>query len=171
MFFCFRLVFRYSLYVTGYFGPEQDSVDGDWRELITIVGSLSPLDALTLYVDLDFGWEQDADLGGGIEDDAFWWGIAGYVTYEVSDMVTLALRGEVFDDSDGVRTGIEQTLWEITPTIAIKPFPGNDKLDDLVFRLEYRHDQSDEDAFEDSDGDFQDTQDTIALQLYYTFSL
>lgn len=160
----------YSVYVTGYFGPEQDSVDGDWRELITIVGSVTPMEGLTFTADLDFGWEQDA-IVAGVEDDAFWWGIAGYVTYDVNEMVSLALRGEYFDDSDGTRTGIDQSLWEITPTIAVRPFPNHGALDDLVLRLEYRHDQSNEDAFEDSDGTLKDTQDTIALQLYYTFSM
>jgi len=160
---------RASFYLTGYFGPEDDGVDSDWRELITFVGSVTPVEPLTLSFDLDFGWEQDFNFEAG-QDDAFWWGIAGYVVYEISPVFSMALRGEFFDDNDGVRTGFEQQMWEITPTLSIKPFAGRSGLENLEFRVEYRHDQSNEDVFEDSDGDFKDTQDTIAFQLLYYFS-
>lgn len=163
----------FSLGVVGYFGPEQDGVDGDWRELIDIVATLTPVERLTLVANLDLGWEQgvtNEDLG--LDDDGvFWWGIAGYIVYDLNDVFRLALRGEYFDDQDGFRTGIKQHLFEITPTLSIRPFCNKGKLDNLVLRLEYRFDHSNEDAFEDDDGGFKDTQHTIATELLYYFSL
>jgi len=162
-----------SLGVVGYFGPEQDGVDSDWRELIDVVATLTPIENLILQVNLDFAWEQgvtNADLG--LDDEGvFWWGIAGYVVYDINDMFRLALRGEYFDDSDGFRTGTEQQLFEITPTLSIKPFCNKGMLDNLLVRFEYRFDRSDEDSFEDDDGNFEDTQHTIATELIYYFSL
>lgn len=163
----------FSLGVVGYFGPEQEGVDGDWRELIDVVATLTPLENLILQVNLDFAWEQgvtNADLALD-EEGVFWWGIAGYVVYDINDVFRLALRGEYFDDSDGFRTGTDQQLFEITPTLSIKPFCNKGRLDNLVLRFEYRFDYSDEDSFEDDDGNFEDTQHTIATELIYYFSL
>jgi len=81
------------------------------------------------------------------------------------------VRAEYFDDSDGFRTGTEQKLFEITPTLSIKPFAGHGSLDNLILRVEYRFDSSDEDVFEDDNGSFKDTQHTVATELIYSFSL
>ena len=163
----------FSLGVVGYFGPEQEGVDGDWRELIDIVASLTPIEGLTLLANLDFAWEQgvtNADLG--LDDEGvFWWGIAGYVVYDFNEVFRLAVRGEYFDDSDGFRTGTEQQLFEITPTLSIKPFCNKGKLDNLVLRFEYRFDHSNEDVFENDNSEFEDTQQTVATELLYYFSL
>jgi hypothetical protein len=163
----------FSLGVVGYFGPEQEGVDSDWRELIDIVASVTPMEGLTLLANLDFGWEQgvtNADLG--LDDEGvFWWGIAGYVVYDINNIFRLALRSEYFDDSDGFRTGTDQHLFEITPTLSIKPFCNKGKLDNLVLRFEYRFDHSNEDVFENDDSEFEDTQHTVATELLYYFSL
>jgi len=162
-----------SFYVTGYFGPEQDEVDSDWRELITVVGILTLMEKLTLVGEVDFGWEQgvtNADLG--LDDDSVsWWGVAGYLIYDINDIFRLALRGEYFDDSDGFRTGTDQHLFEITPTLSIKPFCNKGMLDNLVLRFEYRFDHSNEDVFENDDSEFEDNQHTVATELLYYFSL
>ncbi|MGH7885679.1 MAG: porin [Thermodesulfobacteriota bacterium] len=171
----------FSLSLAGYFGPEQDGSDGDffggdWRELIDVVGSLSPLEWLTLGINADFGWEQgvtDVDLGLD-EDGVFWWGVAGYVVADIHPAVSLRLRLEYFNDDDGFRTGTPggADLYSITPTVAFKPFKGKivnlDYLDNLEFRVEYRFDGSDEDIFEDEGEDnFTDQQHTISAQLLY----
>ncbi|NIP39212.1 MAG: porin [Candidatus Dadabacteria bacterium] len=160
-----------SIYVTGYFGKEQDSSDSDeWRELITVVGSLS-FGPLSLYADLDFGWQEES----GPEDDAFWWGIAGYAVLDAHPMVDLALRAEYFDDDDGFR-GFGTTLWEITPTLIFKPFKGmpnsemTEYLDNFEFRVEYRFDKADEAIFED-EGNADDTQHTVMAQALYWLNL
>jgi hypothetical protein len=165
---------KFSIGVVGYFGPEEDNVDGDWRELIDIVATFIPIEDLTLVANLDFGWQQDANIEteeAEFEENVFWWGIAGYIVYDFSEIVRFALRGEYFDDKDGFRTGTAQQLWELTPTLQLRPFAKYSPFDNLLLRLEYRHDQSDEDAFEDDDGNFKKTQDTVALELLYYFTL
>lgn len=170
----------FSASLTGYFGPEQDGEDGDffggdWREFFTLFGSVTPNDWLTLSVYSDLGFEQgvtDGDLGLD-EDDVFWWGVAGFAVADVHPAVSLRLRLEYFDDDDGFRTGVVDgaKLYNITPTVAFKPFKGKivdlAYLDNFEFRLEYRFDISDEDVFEEEDEEFTDTQHTISAQLLY----
>ncbi len=167
---------KFSIGVVGYFGPEEENVDGDWRELIDVVATFTPIEKLTLVANLDLGWQQDVDMINPVtdeqfEEDVFWWGVAGYIIYDVSEIVRLVLRGEYFDDKDGFRTGTAQKLWEITPTLQLRPFARHSPFDNLLLRLEYRHDQSNEDVFVDDDGGLKKTQDTVAIELLYYFTL
>jgi putative OmpL-like beta-barrel porin-2 len=73
-----------------------------------------------------------------ITKSAQWNGAAGYIVYDWSDSLEFATRGEWFRDSEGARTGLRQTLGEITETINYK-IPG---VTGLLARLEYRHDES-----------------------------
>jgi hypothetical protein len=69
---------------------------------------------------------------------ASWTGAAGYIVYDLNDHIEFASRGEWFRDSQGVRTGLRQTLGEFTEDL-------NYKVPDvtgLLARLEYRHDES-----------------------------
>jgi Putative beta-barrel porin-2, OmpL-like. bbp2 len=67
-----------------------------------------------------------------------WSGAAGYIVYDWNDHLEFATRGEWFDDSNGARSGLRQTLGEITETINYK-IP---QVTGLLARLEYRHDES-----------------------------
>lgn len=67
-----------------------------------------------------------------------WTGAAGYIVYDWTPQVEFAVRGEWFDDSDGARSGLRQTLGEFTGTISYKV----PKVNGLLTRLEYRLDQS-----------------------------
>jgi hypothetical protein len=67
-----------------------------------------------------------------------WTGAAGYIVYDLNDHIEFATRGEWFRDSDGARTGLRQTLGEITETLNYK-IP---QVTGLLARLEYRHDES-----------------------------
>jgi hypothetical protein len=73
---------------------------------------------------------------------ATWQGGAGYAVYDWNQW-EFATRGEFFDDEDGFRTGLTQTLWEITQTVTYKvpEAPG------LLLRGEYRHDNSNQNYF------------------------
>jgi hypothetical protein len=140
------------------YGPEQPDNDSDNRFLFDWVATVKPMDKLTLMVNTDYATEENAvdTNGDGIaDDDAQWYGVAGYAKYDLSDMLSLAVRGEYFNDDDGVRTGTEQELKEITFTPEIR-------LKGLVIRPEYRHDWSDEDSFAG-----EDSQDTVALAFMY----
>ena len=70
-----------------------------------------------------------------------WQAFAGYGIYDWSDKLEFALRGEWFRDSDGVRTGLRQTLYEGTFTTSYKVADG------LTARAEYRHDESNRKPF------------------------
>jgi hypothetical protein len=65
-----------------------------------------------------------------------WQGVAQYLVYDWHQW-EFATRGEFFRDSDGSRSGLRQSLWEITQTFTYKvPDTG------LLGRFEYRHDNS-----------------------------
>ena len=131
---------------------------------------------LTLVADADFGWQQDVIFDEfGNEDNVSWWGIAGYVIVDPHPAVTLALRGEYFDDPDGYRTGLNQKLFEFTPTIALKPFKGliadNKYLDNFEARAEFRWDHSDERYFITEDDGLKKDQYGVMGQLLYWIEL
>ncbi len=171
--------------VTGYFGRELVSVENDigetassngWRELITAVGTLTFFDKLTFIVDADFGWQQDTVLFvGAPEENVSWWGIAGYIVVAPHPAVTLALRGEYFDDKEGFRTGQRQKLYELTPTISFRPFKGliaaNKYLDNFETRFEFRWDHSDEPFFPNTNGGLDEDQYTLQAQMLYWIDL
>ncbi len=156
---------------TGYFGKEDDANDS-YRSLLTFVGSMTVKDMISFIVDVDYAWENDvADLGG---DNATWWGIAGYVVADVHPAINLALRAEMFDDQDGVRIGTPGTgikVYEVTPTISIKPFKGLISgvryLDNMEWRLEFRWDHADDPFFVDDDGGLSKDQYGVIAQLLY----
>ena len=75
-----------------------------------------------------------------------WNGVAQYLVYDLNQW-EFATRGEFFRDSDGARSGLRQSLWEITQTLTYKvPETG------LLARLEYRHDNSNAKPFFSNDG-------------------
>ncbi len=45
-----------------------------------------------------------SSLGTRQNNDAVWWGVAGYVAYDFTDWLRLALRQEFFRDESGART-------------------------------------------------------------------
>jgi hypothetical protein len=140
----------------------------------TLTGNIvvTPMDMLTLAIDSTYANETDIvpDGTGGL-DDALWYGLAGYVAVTPIERLTLALRCEVFDDADGVRlvstnpaavTTTGQTVWEITPTI------GYQVTDHFLARIEYRHDSSSREIFDDGSG-VSETSDTFSGQLIFGF--
>jgi len=165
--------------VTGYFGKEPSGLGfgGEgWRELITAVGTITFLEKITLIVDADFGWQQDVVFDElGSEDNVSWWGIAGYIVVDPHPAVRLSLRGEYFDDPEGYRTGLDQKLFEFTPTLILKPFKGliagNKFLDNFEARAEFRWDHSDENYFITKDDGLKKDQYGVMGQLLYWIQL
>lgn len=89
---------------------------------------------------LGAGLVPDHPLGGN------WYGGAAYVKWQFKKNWYLAVRGEYFNDSDGVRTGIRQQMVEGTVTL-------NWNLsDNLASRLEFRSDRSNRRVFGDTNG-------------------
>jgi hypothetical protein len=127
-----------------------------------------------LQLNYDYGQQANGASNG---TDAKWWGVAGIVRHDYNKWFSINLRGEFFNDEDFSRAssagataagpligdqGLE--LWEITVTPEVRINQN------MVVRMEYRHDQSNRNAFFDSGaGDAQDTQDTIALNGIFYF--
>lgn len=75
------------------------------------------------------------------EQGGRWYGGAAYVKYTFCKKWYIAARAETFNDHDGVRTGIKQTLSEGTVTVDYA------LTDALHSRLEFRHDHSNRGVF------------------------
>lgn len=127
------------------------------RFLADFVGTVKPLKNLTLTVNADYATQKDIAADGS---DAKWYGVAGYAKYDFSDLFSTAIRAEYFKDDDGVRTGTEQSVKEVTIT------PEFRIAKNLLIRPEYRHDWSDEMSFDSGTSKHQDT---IALGAMYTW--
>ena len=140
-------------------GREADAVAGTEpnRFLFDWVGTVKATEKLTFTVNTDYAIESNALAGG---KDAKWYGIAGYAKYDFSDRYSLSARAEYFNDQDGVRTNVAQHLKEVTVTPEIRLAQG------LIVRPEYRHDWSNEEAFDSNSKKYQDT---IALAVIYTW--
>jgi len=148
---------QFSMNFNLMYGPEKDDNNSDNRFLFDWVGTIKPVKNLALILNTDYVTEENSASDG---DDAKWYGIAGIVKYDFTDMFSLSLRAEYFKDQDGLRTGTAQALKEITFTPEIRVAQG------LIIRPEYRHDWSDERVFDSNTGK---SQDTIALGVMYTW--
>ncbi len=103
----------WTITLNGMTGPEQTGNNGNDRSVLDVIVQWKASDTLSLGLNFDHGREQNA-LGLGA--DASWRGTAGYARVAVSKKWALNFRGEVFDDPDGARTGVAQTLREVTFT-------------------------------------------------------
>lgn len=139
------------------YGPEKDDNNHDNRFLFDWVGTFKPVKNLTLVVNTDYATEEHSAADG---DTAKWYGVAGYVKYDFSDLFSSTIRAEYFDDKDGLRTGTAQKLKEITITPEFRVAKS------IIVRPEYRHDWSDQQTF---DSGSRKNQDTIALGVMYTW--
>ena len=156
-------------------GPEQAGQNSNPRTVLSSVGNYTGIKNLTLGANVDYGWEEDeaslAASGTRKNNNASWWGWAGYVAYDWTEALRTVLRVEYFQDSDGIRTlavgaGSRVELYEVTATLQYKIWKG------LVGRLEYRHDSADNKVFANrAPGNVPTgkTQDTLTLALYYSF--
>ncbi|MBI4437067.1 MAG: outer membrane beta-barrel protein [Candidatus Omnitrophica bacterium] len=157
-----------TLFSSFYYGAEQASDEGEQRILTSNVLTLKPVESLTLMVEGTYGHEEDA-LGVGL--DADWAGVAGYARYMMNEKWGLVGRIEFFDDKDGARTATAngmsartiQELWGLTLGTDYMLYPG------LVGRIEYRHDESDKNVFQDEKAEAIDSQDLVTLQFLYAF--
>jgi predicted porin len=171
-----------TVIIGGTWGPEArfagDDANGPKRGLLDLVATYKPIPPLTLTVNYDYG-TQDEAFGAGTPT-ATWHAIAGYAQYDLTDKLSVGIRGEYFRDEEGFRLAFTDPItgnparlnvWEITLTGRYK------LLDHLFASIEYRHDQATNDrkVFDDNGLDssgFQkksDSQDTIALELVYQF--
>ena len=137
-------------------------------QIFDVVLDVALTNSTSVQLNYDYGQQANGASNG---TDAKWWGVAGIIRHDYNKWFSINLRGEFFNDEDATRAssaatlipGQGQELWEITLTPEIRINQN------MVVRMEYRHDQSNRNAFFDSGaGKTQDTQDTIALNaLFY----
>lgn len=148
-----------TAYVNYLGGPEQTDSD-NFRHLFDFVAIWKPAERLSFMLNYDHGTDEDAI---GARTDASWHRFALYTKIDLTDHFSIAVRGEHFDDEDGVRTGVNQKLREITFTPAFKI------RDNFVLRSDFRFDHSNKEVFEEEEGST-DNQTTWALNLLYFFN-
>jgi Putative beta-barrel porin-2, OmpL-like. bbp2 len=104
-----------SFYVNWMGGPERAD-SSDRRDVFNPILVLKP-GRFVLAADYVYGHEKNT-FGPGL--DVTWQGFAGYIRLNPSSRVGLTVRGEVFDDEDGARTGVVQKLKEVTFTPEVR---------------------------------------------------
>ncbi|MBZ0088760.1 MAG: porin, partial [Thermoanaerobaculia bacterium] len=131
---------RWALYLNAMGGPEQRDDTRDRRNLYNVVATFKPDGRLAFGLDGVIG-DEGGLLASGAR--ARWSAVAGYARWALGGDFALALRAEMFDDPDGVRTGTAQTLHEVTLT------PEWKLGEHFVLRGDLRRDHSDADVFQD----------------------
>jgi hypothetical protein len=135
-----------KLLVTGIGGPERADNTDDYRYVIDVIFMHNLSDQLSLVINGDWGFEQNAGVGGN--EDAQWFGVAGYLGYKINDMFSVNARGEWFEDPDGARgIGVTGSVWEATLGLDIHPLQSNKNFASLRIRPEIRWDYSNDPLF------------------------
>jgi hypothetical protein len=181
------------------YGAEQAGDETNKRGVWDMVFTANPIEALSMYLNFDLGWE---DFAGSVPNQKtpFWWGVALAGRYAITDRLGFSLRGEYFKDD---RSGFFCTQGDggVPPTFTNvnNPFGNNAgtcagtgvnlssvayeataTLDyaltsQLTARAEFRADwvknqsQSDDFFRSASTRPLQSNQQVIAAQLYYRF--
>jgi hypothetical protein len=148
----------------------QVAFSNDTTTMFDTVVDVAFTNSTSAQVNLAYGWT--ANGAAGTRGDAEWWGISTIVRHNYNKWFSINLRGQVFNDLDGTRaasaatlpTGQGQELWAITVTPEVRVNQN------MVVRMEFRHDHSSRNAFFGSGaGDTKDTQNTVAVNALFYF--
>lgn len=130
-----------SFGLVGYFGPEQvDATLNRYGAQVLLSQKLASGRA-AVYFQGDYGEEEDLVASS---ENARWWGIGLWGTYDLTPNLGIAVRGDYVDDEDGPRTSAVfgypvhngHKFGSGTLTLNIKAFPG------ALIRPEVRYDRS-----------------------------
>ncbi len=151
-----------SLLINGIYGPEQFNHGNSKRGAVDpILTWKTPIKGLQLIGEYLYATESSpiavsafpnsyGNMLTGVSTlnrSTDWQGAAGYAVYDLNENIEFATRFEWFRDSQGTRTGLRQTLFEVTETLNYKiPL-----VNGLLARLEYRHDASNAHPFYSND--------------------
>lgn len=92
---------KVAISLLGFVGPEQAGTGSDNRYGTQFVGTFKPAATATLYAELDVGGEEGLGTGGA---KASWFGAGLWGVFDLSSQASLALRGDLMNDRDGMRT-------------------------------------------------------------------
>jgi hypothetical protein len=138
-----------SLSLVGYFGPEQAVDSTADRYGVDVVMNRKFGARTSIWLQGDYGQEQANVALPDPTKDAKWWAIGGWLTYDFSPKIGVALRGDYFDDRDGARTSgvlgfpanTGMKVGSGTLTLNVRAWP------QVILRPELRYDRSDLNAF------------------------
>ncbi len=156
-----------SLGIVGYWGAEEPANNSANR--YGFEGLLwRKLGKAAVWVQGDYGTEQANAALPDPAQDAKWWALGGWVTYDFSSSLGLALRGDYVNDENGARSSFNglvgfpanlgQKFGSGTATLNIKAWPS------ALLRPEVRYDRSTLPAF-----DGKKDQITVALAVAYLY--
>jgi hypothetical protein len=162
-----------AFYFNWLHGPTMPHNNTAARSAFEIVGNWKTTSKLSLGFDSLYAYDRNGICLGF---NSVWKSLVGYTKYQLASKLSLALRGEVFNDSGGTRTGIPQTLHEFTLApeydMAAKISNMNEHLKKLdgkfVVRGDIRLDTSDKNVFQRDDY-WVANQFTTAVNLIYLF--
>lgn len=159
----FTLTDKTAIALLGYGGPEQNDNTSHWRKGAEIILTQKIGNKLTLYLQGDYGQEDNAALAGG---NAEWFAAGLWAVYQFTDKIGLALRADYLADDGSSRTGFDPTgnvnLTSLTLTLNFTP------IKNLQVRPEIRWDHCSETAFSDGDNAKRD-QILLGLGVAYIF--
>ena len=156
-----------SLGIVGYWGAEEPGNNSANR--YGFEGLLwRKLGKAAVWVQGDYGTEQANAALPDPTQDAKWWALGGWVTYDFSSDLGLALRGDYVNDENGARSSFNglvgfpantgQKFGSGTATLNIKAWPS------AVVRPELRYDRSTLGAFNGKKDQI-----TVALAVAYLY--
>jgi len=127
---------QWSLAVNGYAGPDLPNNNVDWRFFGDVVATVTPWKPLQFALEMSAGTQQQPNA-----PNANWGAVALYARWQFLPKVAAVVRGEVYRDAYGLISGTQQTLTEVTGTLAYSPWPP------LLLKLEGRYDHSTANVF------------------------
>lgn len=132
--------------IDGYFSNDYmtDDATGGPRSLRSVIDAYSTINFnhnWSMILNYDYGDQRTALLPDATFGRAVWQGLAVNLNYIVNDKWVSSVRGEVFSDGDGYRTGVRQTWDELTFTVGYFLFK------QFELRAETRHDFSNVHSF------------------------
>ena len=135
---------------------DSDGTSGLERWVYSVVATHDLSDSLHLLLQHDQGLQE---VAGG--DDQEWYGLNGYITYDVNEKTSVAVRSEWFADPSGARTGNGTEYYAVTAGVNYAV------TDYFKIRPEFRYDTTTGNtAF---DGGNRDDQFLISTDLVLTF--
>jgi hypothetical protein len=154
-----------------------NTVDLAWANFWDSVIDIELSDKTLLQLNIDYA-NQEGTSNYKAGDDAEWWGASGILRHDCSDWFSMNFRAEFFSDMHGTRTSLNTTYggsaattidrgqklfsFTVTPEFRISQ--------NLLFRVEYRHDDSTAFAFMDGNNNqLNSSQDTIAANALFHF--
>lgn len=148
-------------------GPEQNSLNNQWRQLTDTVITYSPNSKLSFIVNGDYG-RGDRFISdtatNTLSHPVFWTGVAGYIKYAFAANSAFTTRYEYYDDHDGFTTGalVPTHLHEFTTTFE------RILAQHIVSRFEFRRDMSNQPVFLKATNPVKN-QNTLTAGLVFTF--